>query len=200
TYDATANLNYIFDQENRINGAGGYAYTYDADGERVKKSNGTTGTLYWYMTPGIVAESDLAGTLTSEYVFFDGERVARKDFPGNTVTYYFSDHLKTASVITDSSKPTLTIIPGVASCSLLTTILITTNSLRRNEMVKPALTTSGRAITRTGWEDSSCPIAHLRISIQKILYPGTCIFTPKITRLNLLMIMGIQPDQLNRSS
>jgi len=49
---------------------------YDADGNRVRKSNGTpaaNGTLYWYMTPGIVAETDLAGTLKSEYVFFDGE-------------------------------------------------------------------------------------------------------------------------------
>jgi RHS repeat-associated protein len=55
------------------------------------------------MSPGVVAESDLAGTLKSEYVFFDGERVARKDFPGNTVAYYFSDHLKTASVITNAS-------------------------------------------------------------------------------------------------
>jgi RHS repeat-associated protein len=49
------------------------------------------------------AESDLAGTLKSEYVFFDGERVARKDFPGNTLAYYFSDHLKTASVITNAA-------------------------------------------------------------------------------------------------
>jgi RHS repeat-associated protein len=55
------------------------------------------------MSPGIVAESDLTGSLTSEYVFFDGERVARKDFPSNAVSYYFSDHLKTASVITDSA-------------------------------------------------------------------------------------------------
>jgi RHS repeat-associated protein len=57
------------------------------------------------MSPGIVAESDLNGNLTSEYVFFDGERVARKDFAGGTtsVAYYFSDHLKTASVITDSA-------------------------------------------------------------------------------------------------
>jgi hypothetical protein len=31
------------------------------------------------MTPGVVAESDLAGTLKSEYVFFDGKRVARRD-------------------------------------------------------------------------------------------------------------------------
>jgi RHS repeat-associated protein len=49
-----------------------------------------------------VAESDLSGNLQSEYVFFDSERVVRKDFPGNVVSYYFSDHLKTASVITDA--------------------------------------------------------------------------------------------------
>jgi RHS repeat-associated protein len=36
-------------------------------------------------------------------VFFAGERIARKDFPGNAVSYYFSDHLKTASVITNSA-------------------------------------------------------------------------------------------------
>jgi RHS repeat-associated protein len=109
TFDATANLNYSFDQENRITGAAGYTYTYDADGNRVRKSNGNTassGTLYWYMTPGVVGESDLAGTLKSEYIFFSGERVARKDFPGNTVAYYFSDHLKTASVITDAAGVT----------------------------------------------------------------------------------------------
>src|SRR5437588_4833966 len=53
------------------------------------------------MTPGIVGESDLSGNLTDEYIFFDGERVARKSTNG--VFYYFSDHLKTASVITDSS-------------------------------------------------------------------------------------------------
>ena len=80
---------------------------YDADGNRVRKSNGNqaaNGTLYWYMTPGVVAESDLAGTLKSEYVFFDGERVARRDGATGAggVFYYFSDHLKTASVITDS--------------------------------------------------------------------------------------------------
>jgi RHS repeat-associated protein len=81
---------------------------YDADGNRVRKSNGdlaASGTLYWYMTPGVVAESDLAGTLKSEYVFFDGERVARRNGANSTggVFYYFSDHLKTASVITDSA-------------------------------------------------------------------------------------------------
>jgi RHS repeat-associated protein len=102
THDLTSGLTYTFDQENRITGASGYAYTYDGDGNRVMKSNGSTGTLYWYMSPGIVGESDLSGNLTAEYVFFDGERVARKDSPSNAVSYYFSDHLKTASVVTDS--------------------------------------------------------------------------------------------------
>jgi hypothetical protein len=96
THDPTSGLNYTFDQENRITGASGYTYTYDSDGNRVRKSNGNlaaNGTLYWYMTPGIVGESDLSGNLTAEYVFFDGERVARKSTNG--VFYYFSDHLKT---------------------------------------------------------------------------------------------------------
>jgi RHS repeat-associated protein len=108
-YDAAGNMTfnatpptqtYSYDQENRLTGAAGYAYTYDGDGNRVRKSSGSTGTLYWYMTPGIVGESDLSGNLTDDYVFFDGERVARKSTNG--VFYYFSDHLKTASVITDS--------------------------------------------------------------------------------------------------
>jgi uncharacterized protein RhaS with RHS repeats len=108
TYDATASLSYTFDQENRLTGASGYTYTYDGDGSRVRKSNGnlaTSGTLYWDMTPGVVAETDLAGTTKSEYVFFDGERVARRDGVSGAggVFYYFSDHLKTASVITDSA-------------------------------------------------------------------------------------------------
>jgi RHS repeat-associated protein len=116
-YDAAGNMTrnvtptvqaYTYDEENRLTGAAGYTYTYDGDGNRVRKSNGNlaaSGTLYWYMTPGVVAESDLAGTTKSEYIFFDGERVARRDGATGTggVFYYFSDHLKTASVITDSA-------------------------------------------------------------------------------------------------
>jgi RHS repeat-associated protein len=56
------------------------------------------------MSPGIVAESDLSGNLTSEYVFFDGERVARRDGPNGSggVFYYFSDHLKTTDIVTNA--------------------------------------------------------------------------------------------------
>ncbi len=113
-YDAAGNLTgdnlgttYVYDSENRISSSSGFTYTYDADGNRAQKVNGNTtpatGTLYWYMSLGVVAESDLSGNLQSEYIFFNGERVARKDFPGGAISYYFSDHLKTATVITDST-------------------------------------------------------------------------------------------------
>jgi RHS repeat-associated protein len=107
-HDANNGLNYTWDPENRLTGANGYTYTYDVDDNRVRKSNGNlaaNGTLYWYMTPGVVAETDLAGTTKSEYIFFNGTRVARRDGPTGAggVFYYFSDHLKTASVITDSA-------------------------------------------------------------------------------------------------
>ena len=107
SYDAAGNMTndgiftYTFDPENRLIGAHGYAYTYDGDGMRVEKTNGTTGTLYWYMAPGVMDETDLSGNNPHEYVFFGGQRVARKDSNG-LVYYYFSDHLKTASVVTDS--------------------------------------------------------------------------------------------------
>ena len=114
TNDPTDGGTLVYDQENRIATATrsgvATAYTYDADGNRVVKvtppppGTPTTGTLYWYMSPGIVGESDLIGVIKSEYVFFGGERVARRDLVAPTgVSYYFSDHLKTASVITDAA-------------------------------------------------------------------------------------------------
>jgi RHS repeat-associated protein len=106
TYDAAGQY-YAYDQENRITGAGGLTYTYDADGNRVEKSTGgssPTGMLYWYMSLGVVAESDLQGNLQSEYIFFDGERVARRDNPSTNgpVSYYLSDYLKTTDIVTDA--------------------------------------------------------------------------------------------------
>jgi RHS repeat-associated protein len=105
-YDAAGNMTsngpagYSYDAENRLLSTAGVTYTYDGDGKRVKKS---TGPLYWTGTGNDpLNESDLAGTFQKEYVFFNGKRVARRD-ADNSVHYYFSDHLSSASVITNAT-------------------------------------------------------------------------------------------------
>jgi len=56
-------------------------------------------TLYWYGATGnVLAETSSTGALLSEYVFFNGKRVARRD-ADNTVKFYYSDALGSASVI-----------------------------------------------------------------------------------------------------
>ncbi|MGO9209802.1 MAG: RHS repeat-associated core domain-containing protein, partial [Terriglobales bacterium] len=96
---------YSYDAENRLASTAGWTYVYDGDGERVMKCTGNpcVGTLYWTGTgSGPLAESS-GSTFTEEYAFFNGKRVARRDLPGGAVHYYFSDHLGSASVVTDTS-------------------------------------------------------------------------------------------------
>jgi RHS repeat-associated protein len=106
SYDAAGNTTsngsatYTYDAENRLITTAGVTYTYDGDGARVKKSSGT---LYWRgMGSDALMETDLAGTLQHEYIFFNGKRVARRD-ADNSVHYYFSDHLGSACVITNAT-------------------------------------------------------------------------------------------------
>jgi RHS repeat-associated protein len=91
---------YNYNAEGQMSCAAGIAYTYDGDGGRVKKSSGT---LYWGGEEGAaLAESDLSGNITSEYIFVNGKRIARKDASG-TVYYYLSDHLGSSSVLTNAT-------------------------------------------------------------------------------------------------
>jgi len=107
SYDAAGNMtsypgygSYTYDAENRMLTAGGVTYTYHGDGKRVMKSNGT---LYWHGGgPDTLLETDLAGTPLDEYVFFNGQRVARRTASG-TVYYFFSDHLGSSRIVTDSA-------------------------------------------------------------------------------------------------
>jgi RHS repeat-associated protein len=94
---------YAYDAENRISTtASGYTYTYDGDGQRVEKSSQGTGTLYWTGNNGeVLAESDLSGNFT-EYIYFNGQRVARRDSSGNP-HYYFSDHLGSHDVVANAA-------------------------------------------------------------------------------------------------
>ncbi len=119
-YDAAGNTTgptpcpssiYTYDAENRLIATAGMSYLYDGDGKRVEKcTEGTTpgtcaatatGTLYWTGTGSdALAETDWTGAALEEYVFFNGKRIARRGGTGNTVHYYFADHLGSTDVIT----------------------------------------------------------------------------------------------------
>ncbi len=90
------------DAENRLASTAGWTYTYDGDGRRVMKCNGSACTLYWTGTGSDPLAESNGGTFTEEYASFSGKRVARRDLPGVTVHYYFPDHLGSASVVTDA--------------------------------------------------------------------------------------------------
>jgi RHS repeat-associated protein len=110
TYDAAGNMtinsgaNYQYDAENRLITTAGYTYTYDGDGNRVEKSSGSTGTLYWRGPSGDpISESSLTGTSQEEYIFFGGSRIARRDVTGSVVHYYFSDHLGSHAMVENAT-------------------------------------------------------------------------------------------------
>jgi RHS repeat-associated protein len=108
-YDAAGNLTnytspgqYVYDQENRLSSTAGMTYTYDGNGERVLKSDTSTGAAvkrYWSMGGNTLAEADSSGNLTAEYIYVGGKRIARVDLPANTVHYYLSDRLGSTSII-----------------------------------------------------------------------------------------------------
>jgi RHS repeat-associated protein len=109
SYDAAGNvtsdgsLGYTYDSENRMTKfvtSINDIYTYDGDGQRVKKTTSSV-TLYWYAAANVLDETSGTGTLFSEYIYFDGKRIARRD-ADNSVKYYFSDNLGSASVVTNS--------------------------------------------------------------------------------------------------
>ncbi|MBI4443869.1 MAG: glucosaminidase domain-containing protein [Acidobacteria bacterium] len=111
---------YIWNAEGRMDSTAGYRYIYDGDGRRVAKvagghGRGSTGRnpsgqthnsnekLYWYGISGeVLAESDRSGTIISEYIYFSGQRIARRT-PSGTVHYYLSDRLGSARVMTNST-------------------------------------------------------------------------------------------------
>jgi hypothetical protein len=127
-YDAAGNMtsnsttSYVYDAENRLVWTSGYRYIYDGNGERVEKcavasattacpTSGTTGTLYWRGTGSdTLAETDLGGNDEEEYLFFGGERIARRDVSSTGATvaihYYFADHLGSHGVVENATGTT----------------------------------------------------------------------------------------------
>ncbi len=126
TYDAAGNMtsngstSYVYDAENRLvwtNGTPASRYIYDGDGQRVEKcaaaspttacpTSGSAGTLYWRgVGSDPLTETDLSGNVQNTYVFFNGQRVARRDSAG-AIHYYFSDHLGSHGVVENATGTT----------------------------------------------------------------------------------------------
>jgi RHS repeat-associated protein len=111
-YDASGNMQndqlghaFSYDAENRPYSAGGVTYYYDGVGERIAKS---TGKLYFFGTGSApVLETDAAGAITNEYVFFNGKRVAMLRASDSTVHYYFADQIGSAVKVTSADGSTV---------------------------------------------------------------------------------------------
>jgi RHS repeat-associated protein len=89
-----------YDAENRIVTDAGVTYSYDANGVRIEKSSGT---MYWPGPSGTLAETNLSGTINEEYIYFNGERIARVDRPGGAPHYYFSNHLGSHTMVVSAT-------------------------------------------------------------------------------------------------
>ncbi|HKW18897.1 MAG TPA: RHS repeat-associated core domain-containing protein [Terriglobales bacterium] len=112
TYDAAGNMTndgistYSYDAEHRPTAANGISYVYDGDNWRVEKSGGP---LYWdgvACGQDLLAESDTAGNITEEFVYFYNSRIARRDVSTGNVYYYLSDQIDSSRVMTDSNGVT----------------------------------------------------------------------------------------------
>jgi RHS repeat-associated protein len=97
---------YIYNQNQRLiqinDGATTSYYTYNGNGQRTKKVvNGVTTVSHYSLNGQIIAESNSAGNITAEYVYLNGQPLAK--IAGTNTYYYHNDHLGTPQKMTDSS-------------------------------------------------------------------------------------------------
>jgi hypothetical protein len=107
-YDANGNLltgggrSYIWTVDNLplsvSQTSGSESYTYDADGERIKKVAGSTTTVY---LEGLW-EEDSSGTQKAYYAF-NGQTAVMYSYSPSAFTYLSNDHLGSVSVATNQA-------------------------------------------------------------------------------------------------
>ena len=115
SYDASGNMTndgantIVYDGENKVAsnsnpGSGLYAYAYDGNGLRVKKTPPSgAATVYVFSARKVIAEYAVTGgssTLSREYIYAGGRLAA--SISGSTTSYYHQDHLSNR-LVTDSS-------------------------------------------------------------------------------------------------
>jgi len=92
---------YVFDAENRISSAAGVIYSYDANGMRASKSSGKQ--FIHGIGSTVIQETDSSGNPSTEYIYFGGERIARRDISDNSLHYFWTDQIGSSSTITSAT-------------------------------------------------------------------------------------------------
>jgi len=101
---------FVYNQNNRLIRVeeGGNVleeYTYNGLGQRVIKMAGGNATIFHYDFDGkIVGESALDANLTTEYLYFGSNRVAKVDVSTGAIYYYLNNYLGTPEIMTDASN------------------------------------------------------------------------------------------------
>jgi len=116
THDANGNITGIgnkiltYNQNNRLirveeNGTTLGEYTYNGMGQRViKTANGVTTIFHYDFNGNIIAESDINGTFSKEYLYRGKGRSAMVDVSSGEIYYFGNDHLGTPQILTDSTN------------------------------------------------------------------------------------------------
>jgi RHS repeat-associated protein len=93
-----------YDAESRMTPVSGATYTYDGDGRRVQKSDGT---LYWVDDSFEPLSVGTTSGITQDYVFLDGKRIAFVPLSSGNPYYYLSDHLSSDTVVASGDGKTI---------------------------------------------------------------------------------------------
>ncbi|HNY64457.1 MAG TPA: RHS repeat-associated core domain-containing protein [Deltaproteobacteria bacterium] len=83
---------------------GSQVYWYDDKGNRIRKNEGQTATLYHYGPSGeVLGESDASGSPTCDYIYLNGRVIAKYVEASGTLTYFHHDALGNTVAQTDGS-------------------------------------------------------------------------------------------------
>ena len=116
THDANGNITgigdkiLIYNQNNRLimfeeDGVTLCEYTYNGLGQRViKEVDGVTTVFHYDFNGNIIAESDLSGNFTTEYLYKGKGRLAMVDVASGEIFYCLNDRLGTPQIMTDATN------------------------------------------------------------------------------------------------
>jgi len=109
-YDGAGNVTWDtvnavkYDAESRMTPLSGATYTYDGDGRRVQRSDGT---LYWVDDSYQPLSVGTTSGITQDYVFLGGKRIAFVPLSSGNPYYYLSDHLGSDTVVASGDGKTI---------------------------------------------------------------------------------------------